>query len=85
MPMPKRASINGQWIKPLTGSEKVEAHVAHLETPTGAGIELSQHRTPGAATDYRHSARDRRENSSCTAPGRVGWPRKRLSQTLLIS
>ena len=42
----KRTSISGQWIEALTGFEKVEADVAYLEAPTGAGIELIQYRTP---------------------------------------
>jgi catechol 2,3-dioxygenase-like lactoylglutathione lyase family enzyme len=42
----KRASISGRWIEALTGFEAVEADVAFLEAPTGAGIELIQYRTP---------------------------------------
>jgi hypothetical protein len=47
LPMPKRAPINGQCIEALAGFEKVEADAAYLDAPTGTGIELPQHRTPG--------------------------------------
>jgi len=40
------ASIGGRWIETLTGFEKVEAEVAYLEPPSGAGIELICYRVP---------------------------------------